>query len=76
MIIRVVELCLCEEGLTAIREVVYESPKDTLLEAFKNYDSDEFDSNNIISSNDAFEGDCLEVIKYLLVEEVFNKINK
>lgn len=80
MIIKVVELCSVDyihegdenennENLTAKRIVIYESSKDTLLEAFKDYDSDNFDTDNIIRSEDKFDGQCLDTVKYLSVEE-------
>lgn len=73
MTIKVTELCLVEsenfDETTGLRTVVYNSPKDTLLEAFSDY-NENFDSDNIISSDDDFEGGCLDTIKYLSVEEV------
>lgn len=59
-----------DEKLTAIRTVIYQSTKDTLLEAFKDYCSNNFNTDNIVSSNDEFEGCCLDTIKYISVEEV------
>lgn len=82
MIIKVKELCWVdcineedeenEERLTAIRIVIYESKKDNLKDAFNDYCSDNFDSDNIIESEDKFDGGCLDVIKYLSVEECEN----
>lgn len=80
MIIKVVELCLVDcineenegkEGaeLKAKRTVVYDSPKDTLLEAFKDYDEN-LESDNIIQAHDDFDGQCLDFIKYISIEEV------
>ena len=82
MIIEVKELCWVEyikeedmdeensEKLTAVRTVIYQSKKETLLEAFKDYDSKNFDTDNIINSDDEFEGECLDLVKYLSVSEV------
>lgn len=81
MLIEVAELCHVDciheenaekeelEYLTAIRTVLYQSPEDTLLEAFKDYDSN-FNTDNIVSSNDEFDGGCLDTIKYISISEV------
>lgn len=82
MLIKVKELCWVtyinkenvkkniDEKLTAIRIVAYKSPKDTLLEAFEDYDSCNFDKNNIVWLIDEFNGECLTTIKYISVEEI------
>lgn len=82
MVIKVKELCWVsyikeedmekesDEKVTAVRTVIYNSPKDTILEAFQDYDSESFDCDNIIQANDEFEGECLDLVKYISVEEV------
>ena len=80
MIIKVIELCMVDyikeddqksnEELTATREVIYNSKKNTLVEAFQDYDSNNFDFDNVIQSNDNFDGECLDLVKYISVEEI------
>lgn len=56
------------EELTAVRTVLYYSEKETLLEAFQDYDNN-FDIDNVIQSRDDFDGECNGTVKYLSVEE-------
>lgn len=72
MLIEVKELCVVEindEETTAIRTVVYESNEDNLLDAFKDY-AENFDIDNVIICNDEFEGECLDVVKFVSIKEV------
>lgn len=79
MLIKVRELCLVDcinekdkneyEDLKAERIVIYESEKNNLLEAFTDYEEN-FDSDNIIENEDLFDGECLDTLKIISVEEV------
>lgn len=83
MIIKVTELCWVDyikedimekennEKLTATRTVIYESVQNTLLDAFQDYDKN-FNINNVLQSNDDFDGQCLDTLKYIAVEEIEN----
>lgn len=51
------------------RTIVYNSPKNTLLEAFQDYITN-FDSNRIINFHNEFDGNCIKTLKYLSVSEV------
>ncbi|MEK3955704.1 MULTISPECIES: hypothetical protein [unclassified Psychrobacillus] len=80
MKIKIKELCLVDyikeeemekehgEELMSVRTVIYSSQKETLLEAFQEYHND-FDIDNVIQSNDEFDGECNGFVKYLSVEE-------
>ena len=82
MTIEVVELCVVsyinendpetqkDEKRLAKRTVVYDSPKESLLEAFQDYNSENFNIDNVVEANDEFEGECLDLVKYLSVKEV------
>ena len=81
MNIKVTELCLVDyineediekddnKEVVATRTVIYESKKNTLLEAFKDYD-ESFNIDNVIESYDNFEGECLDFVKYVSVIEI------
>lgn len=62
MIIKVIELCEVEpyeDGkVEGLRTIIYESSKETLLEAHIDFEEN-FDSDNIIKSEDNFDGECL-----------------
>lgn len=76
MIIKVKELCLVDNynndnkelGEVSTRTIIYESIKETLLEAFKDY-QENFNSDNIISAYADFDGECMATLEYLSVEK-------
>ena len=57
------------DRVEGVRTVVYQSSKPTLLEAFEEYAGEGFDSDNIVRSDDDFEGKCLDTMRYLSVRE-------
>ena len=79
MIIKIKELCEVEyiderdtdaKGANlAIRKIEYDSDKKTLLEAFKQFENN-FDIDKVIDCEDEFDGECLDTIKTLSVEEL------
>lgn len=76
MVIRVFEKCWIDEDLDGkkkygLREYTYDSPSDTFARAVSDLENN-FDSDNIIESNDYFEDDCLDsiVIRVEIAEEM------
>ena len=79
MIIKIKELCEVEyiderdsdaKGTNlAIRKIEYDSDKETLLEAFEQFENN-FDIDNVVDCDDEFDGECLDTIKTLSVEEL------
>lgn len=79
MIIKIRELCWVDcinesnenegENLKAERIVIYETNKNNLKEAFKDYEEN-FDCDNILECEDMFDGGCLDIIKTISVEDV------
>ena len=53
----------------AIRRIEYDSDKKTLLEAFEQFENN-FDIDKVIDCDDEFDGECLDTIKTLSVEEL------
>ena len=80
MIIKVRELCEVEyiketdehteEPQYAVRTVTYESDKESLVEAFSEYMSEDFDIDRVIECEDEFDGGCDNTVKILSVEEL------
>lgn len=79
MIIKVKELCEVKyiderdpdaKGVNlAIRKIEYDSDKETLLEAFEQFENN-FDIDKVVDCDDGFDGECLDTIKTLSVEEL------
>lgn len=78
MNIKIKELCEVDyivitdpntKPVPSIRTIVYDSDKNTLLEAFEDYQNN-FDIDKVIDCNDEFDGGCLDVVKILSVAEV------
>lgn len=60
MVLEVFEKCDTEEG-TGVRCVHYNTKEKGLLEALMDYNKN-FDSDNILFSDDDFEGECLDSV--------------
>ena len=75
MIIRITEKCEVEElqeGENNIREIEYYSECETLEDGLADY-VENFDIENIESSDDGFEGECLdsEIIKCEIMQNIY-----
>ena len=74
MIIKVTENCLTqdenEKEFYALRVYEYETNKNTFKEAVIDLETN-WNSDNVLSSEDEFEGDCLDssVIKVEIIEQ-------
>lgn len=74
MLIKVVEMCEVtpyEDGIKkGKRTFIYESDKESLEEAIIDI-TESFDSDNIVWSNDEFDGECnsSEALSYEITEE-------
>lgn len=58
-----------DEPIYAIRTVQYETNKESLLEAFEEYEN-AFDMDKMIDCSDEFDGECQNTIKTLSVKEI------
>lgn len=77
MIIVITELCEVDyideerpdDGPHFAKRIVhYDSDKDNLIDAFHDYD-DHFDCDRILDCTDEFDGTCLNLVRYLKIEE-------
>ena len=75
MIVRVIEKCEVDnndgvKGAVGLREVDYDSDKETLPEALDDYENN-FDFDKIIDTNDDFPGECQssEIISIEILEK-------
>lgn len=76
MIIQITEECIHEDSVnsddTALRIVEYlAKDADSLFSAFKMYDGEDFNSDNIIYCNDDFDGGCLDskIVSVKIIEK-------
>lgn len=74
MYIKVVELCIIDNTVESYnnvgqRSIVYKSGKDTLQGAFNDY-VDNWNCDKVVQCYDDFEGEQLEIIKYVSCTEI------